>query len=151
MSFWKPLAITLAVLLGLSYIGFAYVYSQGGGIMIAGMITGGMQPKVVTLLRNSNITSSWSTSVNILGYKTSFLYLNVSSVSRKVNEAEFRLTYQFEVDEIRDDVHTFGFISRVSIPIGELHLVGTKMWFALTPEPLDSISAVISMSLYLRD
>jgi len=151
MQFWKSLAIGLIVLLGVSYVGFAYVYSQGGGIMIAGLVTGGMQPKVITLLKDTNITSYWSTSVNILGYKTSFLYLNVSSVSRKVNWAEFRLTYQFEVDEIKDDVHTFGVISGVSHPIGEIHLVGTKIWFALTPEPLDSISAVMSMSLYLRD
>lgn len=162
MNFWKSITIALAVVLGLSYAGFAYVYSQGGGIMIAGMVTGGMQQKVVTLLKNSNITNplNWNISVDTTGYKTGCLYYQTIDMH---NREYYRigLSYRFEVDEIFGTRHSLGSIGSDEPENREINIVGAKMWISTAqlfvivsgpdPQPESPQWAVISMSLYLRD
>lgn len=152
MPFWKSLAIGLMVLLGISYVGFAYVYSQGGGIMIAGMVAGGMQPKVVILLRDANITrGDWSASVDTRAYKTGFLYCQVISTN---DGGPLVPKYEFRVDDIPGGDSELPYVSPGNVYSWEISIKGTELrvWFTvrlgyyLHPE-----SAIVSMSLYLRD
>lgn len=155
MNFWKSLAIGLAALLGISYAGFAYIYSSSGGIIIAGMITGGMQSKVITLLRNSNITSAWTMSVSIQGYKTGSLYCQMASAKPGGGLAP---ECQFELDSILGRKFELTAFYTRAPRSWEIDLEGTKMWIRFNPtidpeytEAGAPQSAVVSMSLYLRD
>lgn len=156
MIFWKSIAIALAVILGLSYAGFAYVYSQARGIGV-----GAQQPKIVTLLRNQNVTSSWNASVNILGYKTGFLYVNVSALGNLISgiNRPFMVSWLFEADEIKGGIPLVfsGDLNSRDVYIHPIDMAGSQMWLFLTPSsnvgpyPLPVVWTVISMSLYLRD
>lgn len=163
MIFWKSIAIALAVLLGISYVGFAYVCSQSGGITMIGMVTGMPQPRVVTLLKNSNVTNLyWSRpptlnkSVDILGYKTVFLYCQVFLYERPLNpDPQWRptlnLSVQFETDDILSGTTEIGLIFDTNSGVGfvkEIDLVGARMWISASASYQ---WAVMSMSLYLRD
>lgn len=121
MIFWKSIAIALAVILGLSYAGFAYVYSQARGIGVDAQ-----QPKIVTLLRNQNVTSSWNASVNILGYKTGFLYVNVSALGNLISgiNRPFMVSWLFEADEIKGVSH----LCFLGISIREMSIFTRLTW-----------------------
>lgn len=155
MVFWKSIAIALVVILGLSYAGFAYVYNRAGGINFTGIVTGEPQPKVVTVLKNQNLTfervpgretspffSVLKYSIDVVGYKTGFLYYNVSQfgVMPGWHEGHVYLYYEFETD---------GFFTGLKDYQFEHNLIGTRMWLALTATTASW--AVISISLYLRD
>ncbi len=154
MRFWKSLAIGLMVLLGISYVGFGYVYSQAGRIMIARMVTGGQQPKVVTLLKNQNITSLQytnlflNTSVDTYGYKTGFLYLKAVQMERYSIDM---LDVSFETDSLSGQATILisnWFLMANASYSWEINIGGTRMWIHV----YSSTSwAVLSMSLYLRD
>jgi hypothetical protein len=163
MIFWKSLAIALLAILGLSYVGFAYVYSQGGGITIAGMVTGGPHAKVVTLLKNSNITNLYyqrpltlNKSVDISGYSTGFLYFQVFLYEKSSHpDPQWRptltLSVQFETDSILSGTTEIGSVYDTNSGVAfvkQIDLIGTKMWISgyATYE-----WAVMSISLYLRD
>jgi len=163
MIFWKSIAIGLVVLLGISYAGFAYVYSQGGGITMVGMLAGRPQPRVVTLLRNSNITNlhyqrplTLNKSVDISGYNTGFLYCQVFLYEKPSHpDPQWRptltLSVQFETDNMLSGTTEIGSVYDTNSGIAfvkQIDLIGTKMWITgyATYE-----SAVMSMSLYLRD
>ena len=159
MQFWRSLAVGLIVLLGISYVGFAYIYSQVGGITIAGMVIGRKQSKVIALFRNSNITNlqSWNTSVDLSGYKTGFLYFQVIDLHPGGGLVPHCL---FEVDEILGrDIGFWGPpVTSGGSYSWELNLEGSKMWiwFELEEYWIDAQlyvpeSAVVSMSIYLRE
>jgi hypothetical protein len=153
MIFWRSIAIALAVILGLSYAGFAYVYSQSGGIII-GMIAGARQPKVITLLKNQNITKSahtnvfLNTSVDTYGYKTGFLYLK--AIQRELYSIDYIDAYS-ETDSLSGSATTL--ISNLELGANvslswEINIGGSSMRIRIISE---TSWAVLSMSLYLRD
>jgi hypothetical protein len=151
MNFWKYYSIGLAVLLG-----FVCFYSLGGGLTITEMITGRTPSRVITLLSDSNITvSEWLMIVGTRGYKTGFLYCELT---RTHPGGYLAPKYRFEVDGILTN-----FVELSSVFPGysrswEIDLQGTKMWIYFearvdysVPEPNYPRWAVISLALYLRD
>jgi hypothetical protein len=149
---WKYIAIGLAVLLGLSYIGFAYIYRQNGGIYITGIGSAGPQPRVVTLLRNQNVTGTWNMSVDVLGYKTGFLYCQVFQTSvlpptGPISYVVPAIDIWFQVDNMKISNHIIG-ITGPTLESHELDLEGSRMWVIVDAS---NYWIVISLSLYLRD
>jgi hypothetical protein len=158
MILWKTIAITLAIILGVSYGGFVYIYIQSGGITTAGIITGGLRPKVMSLLKNSNVTNlnsapSWNTSVDIFGYKTGFLYCQIYQHGNPtpIITPTLYLMVEFETDGMLGIFSATGAVKiyeNGSASSSAINLMGSRMWIGASA---NYQWAVMSMSLYLRD
>lgn len=148
MNAWKFLTFVLVVVLGVSYVGFAYVYTNSlASVETPPTEPVGIQPKIVTLLKNSNVTSNWNASVGIFGYKTGFFYLNVTGLPENPTSNPI-LSWQFETDGIRAPRYLFGNLVRTGTSVTKVDLQGSNMTFYITSQ---GQWVVISMSLYLRD
>ena len=149
MNSWRFLAFVLVVVLGISYVGFAYVYTNivAGGETPTTTGPVGIQPKIVTLLKNSNVTSNWNASVATFGFKTGFFYLNVTSLPVNPTSNPV-LTWQCETDGIKAPRYLFGNLVREGTSVTKIDLQGSNMTFYITPE---GQWVVLSMSMYLRD
>jgi len=109
------------------------------------------QPKVVTLLKNSNVTNlqNWNTSVDILGYKNGFLYCQIFQTAKSYGESRLHIGAVFETDDIIAGGTSVGPIYGVGVAFKEINLGGSRMWIVISDATYQW--AVMSISLYLRD
>jgi hypothetical protein len=118
------------------------------------------QPKVITLLKESNITNlqGWNISVDTSGYRTGFLYCQIAQAGNAHEHyASLYLIIRFQVDDILGwNVESSEQNLQVSPPspyiyappFKEISIASNKMWLSTSPS---YDWAVLSISLYLRD
>jgi hypothetical protein len=126
-------------------------------------LTGRHQPKIITLLRNSNITNlnyqrplTLNKSVDVSGYNTGFLYCQVFLYEKPLHpDPQWRPTFTinvlFETDNIPSGTTEIGLINDTNSGVAlvkQIDLIGPEMWIS---GYASYQWAVISMSLYLRD